>query len=51
VRHTLEASRHAVRAEVVSGQIRESAELDSFVAAQFGLWATVLMNKKPVKAT
>jgi hypothetical protein len=52
VRHTLEASRHAVRAEVNSaGQVGESAELDSFLAAQFGLWATILKNKKPVAAT
>ncbi len=51
VRHTLEASRHAVRAEVLNGEIRESAELDTFVAAQFGLWATILKDKKPVAAT
>lgn len=52
VRHTLEASRHAVRAEPgKDGQISKSAELDSFIAAQFGLWTTVLKNKKPVAAT
>lgn len=52
VRHTLEASRHAARAEVdAGGQIAESAELDSFIAAQFGLWSTVLKGKKPVAAT
>jgi hypothetical protein len=52
VRHTLEASRHAVRAEVdAAGRISESAELDSFIAAQFGLWSTILKHKKPVAAT
>ena len=52
VRHTLEASRHAVRAEVAAtGLIAESAELDSFIAAQFGLWAAILKNKKPVATT
>lgn len=52
VRHTLEASRHAVRAEVdAGGLIAESAELDSFIAAQFGLWTTILKTKKPVAVT
>jgi hypothetical protein len=52
VRHALDAHRHAVRVEVGdAGDMTDTAELDSFIAQQFGLWSFVLKGKTPVATT
>lgn len=52
VRHTLEASRHAVRCEIdEAGAVVESEGLDSFLASIFEVWKPILGNKKPVVAS
>ena len=49
VRHTMQASRHAVAFDAGSdGTVLNSTELDSFIASAFGLWPTILKGRTPV---
>ena len=48
VRHLLQGSRHAVALEVdARGGVRNSRELDAFLAQQFKVWDVALKGKKP----
>jgi hypothetical protein len=50
VKHTLEASRHAVRFEVqAGGKAVDTRELDAFLASIFGLWPLVLADRQAVR--
>lgn len=50
VRHTLQASRHAVRFDVhTGGKPADTEELDAFLASTFGLWPLVLARRQAVK--
>ncbi len=49
VRHLLQGSRHAVALEVDGrGRVKNSRELDAFLAQHFKVWEVALQGKRPV---
>jgi hypothetical protein len=53
VHHMLQASQHAVHVEVAPDEksLSETRDLDSFIAAAFGLWDVIVADKQPIVVT